>query len=93
LNPNVLKRRTHNGNAIGIIVETGNLDLVLKVLRITGIVMLSVSGITFLLGAIGLISFEMLAIGASTGIRSIASIAVLGCLLAAVGHCDEFKRD
>lgn len=75
------------------IVESKKFSLILATLRITGISMLIIGGIIFLLGLIGSVSFDRLAIGESSGIRTVASIAVLGCLLAAVGHCDDFNRD
>jgi hypothetical protein len=39
-----------------------------------------------LLGGSGLIDAEMFAIGISSGVRVIASVAIVGCLLSAIGY-------
>ena len=54
-----------------------------------GILLLVPSGIYFVLGLLGLVPTEFLAIGSSSGLRTVASVAVAGCLLAAIGFWDE----
>jgi hypothetical protein len=39
-----------------------------------------------IIGLIGLIPLDMFAVGLSSGIRVIATIAIMGCLLSAIGH-------
>jgi hypothetical protein len=39
-----------------------------------------------LLGASGLISTELFAVGISSGVRTLASVAIAGCLLSAMGY-------
>ena len=54
-----------------------------------GIALLVPSGIYFLLGVVGVAPTDFLAIGSSSGLRTVASVAVAGCLLAAIGYWDE----
>lgn len=46
-----------------------------------------------LLGALGVVPFEIFAVGLSSGIRIIAMVAITGCLLSAIGYGvqDYFK--
>ncbi|MEY2667114.1 MAG: hypothetical protein RLZZ384_1285 [Pseudomonadota bacterium] len=37
-------------------------------------------------GVIGLIPLDMFALGLSSGIRVIATLAIMGCLLSAIGY-------
>ena len=60
-----------------------------RALATAGIVLLLPSGCYFVLGMLGLVLTEPLAVGASSGLRTIASVAVMACLLAAVGYWDE----
>ena len=39
-----------------------------------------------IIGLIGLIPLDMFAVGLSSGIRVIATIAIMGCLLSAIGY-------
>lgn len=39
-----------------------------------------------IIGLIGIIPLDMFAVGLSSGIRVIATIAIMGCLLSAIGH-------
>lgn len=55
----------------------------------SGIALLIPSGCYFLLGILGLVPTEFLAIGSGSGLRTVASVAVAGCLLAAIGYWDE----
>jgi len=51
--------------------------------------MLVPSSIYGALGMFGLVRTDILAIGATSGIRVLASIAVLGCIMAAVGYWEN----
>lgn len=55
----------------------------------SGIALLIPSGCYFLLGILGLVPTEFLAVGSGSGLRTVASVAVAGCLLAAIGYWDE----
>jgi hypothetical protein len=61
-----------------------------SVLTVAGLVLVALSGIMLILGATGVFPIEGLAIGSSPGLKTIAAIAVLGCLLAAVGYWDDY---
>jgi hydroxyethylthiazole kinase-like sugar kinase family protein len=39
-----------------------------------------------MLGALGLISIEFFAMGISSGMRTMGSVAITGCLLSAIGY-------
>ena len=54
-----------------------------------GLLLLVPSGAYFVLGLLGLVPTEFLSIGSSSGLRTVASIAISGCLLAAIGCWDE----
>jgi hypothetical protein len=51
--------------------------------------MLIPSGFYFALGLLGLVPTAFLAVGSSSGLRTVASVAVAGCILAAIGYWDE----
>ena len=55
----------------------------------TGLCLLVPSGVYFTLGLLGLVPTEFLAVGSSSGLRTVASVAIGGCLLAAIGYWDE----
>ena len=61
-------------------------------LVVVGIVVLVPSLLWLALGMLGLAPTDPLAIGASSGLRTLGSVAVLGCLLAAVGFWDDFDK-
>lgn len=54
-----------------------------------GLAMLIPSGFYFALGLLGLVPTAFLAVGSSSGLRTVASVAVAGCILAAIGYWDE----
>jgi len=62
-------------------------------LVVMGNVLTLVGCVGLIFGSIGLIPFEMFALGLSSGIRSIAMVAIAGCLLSAIGYGlqDYFK--
>jgi hypothetical protein len=64
-------------------------DVLRRLLVRTGITLLVPSIIYLALGMLGLLPTEPLAVGESSGLKTIASVAVAGCLLAAVGYSDE----
>ncbi|MDX1405760.1 MAG: hypothetical protein R3192_14535 [Woeseiaceae bacterium] len=60
-----------------------------KTLIVIGILLLAVSG-AFLVGSLlGIFSMEFVAIGQQSGLRTLAAVAVVGCLLAAIGYWDR----
>jgi hydroxyethylthiazole kinase-like sugar kinase family protein len=42
--------------------------------------------LTLICGSIGLIPLELFALGISSGVRMIATVAITGCLLSAIGY-------
>lgn len=56
-----------------------------------GLTLVVPSSLYFALGLVGLVPTEPFALGPSSGLRTIASLAVLGCLLAAIGYWDDAK--
>lgn len=50
------------------------------------------SSIYLVLGMLGLVPTDFLTLGPSSGLKTVASIAVLGCLIAAVGYWDDYER-
>lgn len=64
-------------------------DGVRKTLVIVGIFLLAISGVLFFAGVFGVISMTSLGFGGQSGLRTIAGVAVLGCLLAAIGSWDQ----
>ena len=68
--------------------------------RVSGFLILAGNSLTLIgcagliLGSTGLINAEFFAIGLSSGIRVIASVAIVGCLLSAIGYgiVDYFEK-
>ena len=56
-----------------------------KALLIIGVVAIILSFLLFFGCLVGLLSFETFSILGNPGLRSLASIAVMGCMLAALG--------
>lgn len=56
-----------------------------RILRMFGIVLTLVGGIGLMLGFIGVINFDMFALGISAGVRVVGTLAIIGCLLGAIG--------
>ena len=66
-----------------------NLESVRKSFVIVGILLLFISSI-FLIGSLlGIVSIESLVIGQQSGLRTLAGVAVVGCLFAAIGYWDQ----
>ncbi len=54
---------------------------------------LTVPSVPFLALAMGgVVNADMFAIGGISGLRTVGSIAVLGCLMAAIGYWDDYER-
>lgn len=70
-------------------ILTGRESRVRRILIVTGLILLTPSVIYLLLGMTGLVPTDFLAIGSNSGLRSIASVAVVGCLLTAIGYWEE----
>ncbi len=60
--------------------------LVSRWVAIVGNVLTAVGCLGLLLGAGGVIPMEAFAMGISSGIRVIGSVAIAGCLLSAIGY-------
>jgi hypothetical protein len=74
------------------IVSRALLEPVRRALVAIGIVILVPSGFWLTLGMIGLAPTDAVAIGSSPGLRTIGSVAVLGCLLAAIGCWEDVDK-
>lgn len=71
------------------ILHTTNLSFARKVCVFAGVGLLLLSVILFVSSLFGVFGLESLAVLGHSGIRTLASIAVAGCLLAAIGFYDE----
>ena len=60
--------------------------LVQKTLIPFGFILILASCLTILMGLLGMFSMDLFAIGFSSGIRTLASVAITGCLFGAIGH-------
>ena len=60
--------------------------LLSRLVAMVGNVLTAVGCLGLLLGAAGVIHMEAFAIGISSGIRVIGSVAIAGCLLSAIGY-------
>ena len=65
-----------------------------SVLILVGNSLTAIGCLGLLLGLSGLIQAEFFAIGISSGVRVIGSVAVTGCLLSAIGYgvIEDFER-
>ena len=70
-------------------VVTGRFTIMRRWLRGIGICMLAVAALGTVGVITGAIASDALAIGAQSGFRTLAEIAVIGCLLAAIGYWDD----
>ncbi len=68
--------------------------LIARLLVVAGNSLTLIGCAGLLLGAGGLINAELFAIGISSGVRVIASVAIVGCLLSAMGYgaADYFEN-
>jgi hypothetical protein len=60
-----------------------------KVLITFGVILILVSCAIILMGLLGVFSLDLFAIGLSSGIRILASVAITGCLVGAIGYWIE----
>lgn len=60
-----------------------------KALVVSGTLILTLSFILFLGCLIGFLSFETFSFFGNSGLRSLASLAIIGCLLAAIGSWND----
>jgi hypothetical protein len=74
-------------------VSRALLDALRRSLLAVGIVILVPSALWMTLGMLGLAPTDSVAVGSSSGLRTIGSVAVLGCLLAAIGCWDDIHKD
>jgi uncharacterized membrane protein len=57
-----------------------------KVLITFGLILILASCLLILMGLSGMFSLDLFAIGFSSGIRTLASVAITGCLAGAIGY-------
>jgi hypothetical protein len=57
-----------------------------KVFITFGLILILVSCSTIFMGLLGMFSLDLFAIGFSSGIRILASVAITGCLAGAMGY-------
>jgi hypothetical protein len=57
-----------------------------------GILLVVPSVFCLMLAMAGLVRADVFAVGGIGGLRMIAAVAVLGCLMAAVGYWDDYER-
>jgi hypothetical protein len=60
-----------------------------KALLLSGIAILALSFLLFLGCLVGILEFHSFSLFGNSGLRSLASIAIIGCLLAAVGSWND----
>lgn len=60
-----------------------------QTLVVLGILLIIPAVIIIALQMLGVVSPSLFAVGSTSGIRVLASFAVLGCLMAAVGYWDQ----
>ena len=68
---------------------TGAFTILRRWLRGIGVCMLALAALGTVAVATGVIASDALAIGPQSGFRTLAEIAVIGCLLAAIGYWDD----
>ncbi len=68
---------------------SGAFESVRRWLRRVGLAMLAIAALGTVSVVTGALDSAWLAIGAQSGYRTLAEIAVIGCLLCAIGYWDE----
>lgn len=71
-------------------ISTSRFAALRRLLARTGIGLVVPSVPLLALAMAGLVRVDMFAIGGISGLRAVASIAVLGCLMAAIGYWDDY---
>ena len=72
--------------------STNRLAAVRRILVRAGIGLIVPSMSLFALAMAGIVRADMFAIGGNSGLRTIAAVAILGCLMAAIGYWDDYER-
>jgi hypothetical protein len=73
---------------LSFFVNSAN-HLIQKVLITFGLILILASCTIILMGLLGVFSLDLFAIGLSSGIRILASVAITGCLVGAIGYWIE----
>tara|TARA_B100000579_G_scaffold149228_1_gene121109 strand:+ start:3281 stop:3499 length:219 start_codon:yes stop_codon:yes gene_type:complete len=60
-----------------------------KMVVVVGLLILAISTVIFTGCLLGVLAFDQFSYGGQSGIRTIAGIAISGCLLAAIGYWDK----
>ena len=68
------------------IIMTNQKILLCRWVIVVGNLLTAIGCLGLVLGATGLIQVELFAVGISSGIRVIGSVAIAGCLLSAIGY-------
>ncbi len=71
------------------ILDTKNLNGPRKACVYIGVVLLVLSILLFAVAFIGLIDMDSIGVLGHSGVKTLAGIAVAGCMLAAIGFFDE----
>lgn len=70
---------------------TNFIKIICKILIILGNALTLIGCLGIILGLGGIISFDDFAVGISSGIRVVGTVAIAGCLLSAIGYgCSEY---
>lgn len=62
------------------------MNLIQRTLVLVGNALTVIGCLGLVLGAIGVFDLDRIAIGISSGVRVIGSVAIVGCLLSAIGY-------
>jgi hypothetical protein len=62
------------------------MHVILRMLVFTGNTLTFIGCLGLALGAIGVVDLDQFAIGISSGIRIVGSVAIAGCLFSAIGY-------
>lgn len=71
------------------ILDTGNLNWPRKICVYIGVGLLILSILLFAGAFVGLLDIESIGVLGHSGVKTLASLAVAGCMLAAIGFFDE----
>ena len=92
MNPIAAIERTLGCMPQGIPFGDSRFAVIRRILVRTGIALIVPSVPFFALAMLGVVQVDVVAIGDNSGLRTIASVAVLGCLMAAIGYWDDQER-
>ena len=68
------------------IIMTNQKILLCRWVIVVGNLLTAIGCLGLVLGATGLIQLDLFAVGISSGVRVIGSVAIAGCLLSAIGY-------